>query len=59
MQVPGGDLISVHSFDEKQTLNAMSENNFISFDNDYTKWNGFDQGVWIGLHHSDKVSSSY
>ena len=60
LQVPGGDLASVHSFDEKHALNALSINNYVADDN------GTSAAVWIGLrsqgkswHWSDATAYDY
>jgi hypothetical protein len=38
-QVPGADLVSIHTFDEKHTAIALSDNNAVNAS----------AGVWLGL----------
>jgi hypothetical protein len=56
--VPGGDLVSIHTFDEKHTVNALAENNYIVAMTNVTSdgmATGVDQGVWIGLKAVSQV----
>lgn len=52
MQVSGGELVSIHNFDEKNTVNSMAQNNFVGRYGESDK--SYNQGVWIGLR-TDKV----
>jgi len=59
-QIPGGDLVSVHNFDEKQVVNNMAENNYVNmFGNQVWPWDGVDQGVWIGLIDREKTGKGW
>lgn len=48
--------MSIHSFDEKQVVNNMAENNYFNlYQQPQWPWDGVDQGVWIGLVDQEKV----